>query len=175
MFFIVPAFLYCLLFTNLQPRFLIMIYQNTLDNNANFRNALCKFNLLHYGSLFAIYPLLLFTNFNWILYITMSCIVFPQIYSNGMNNTRPDLKSAYYSKYLFSRFIIIVIIKLSRLILNASLIISSSSNLTMSSDLSASFLYQLKYLPNYSVWPSRHPKTIWIQKSDAKIFVGASL
>jgi hypothetical protein len=108
MFYIVPAFLYCLMFTNLQPRFLMIIFQSTMDNNANFRMAICKFNLLHYGSLFAIYPLLLFTNLNWVFFIGMSCIVFPQIYANGFNNARPDISSPYYTKYLFSRFIIIV-------------------------------------------------------------------
>lgn len=108
MFFIVPAFLYCLMFTNLQPRFLMIIFQSTMDNDANFRMAICKFNLFHYGSLFAIYPLLLFTNFNWAFFIGMSCIIFPQIYANGFNNARPDISSPYYTKYLFSRFIIIV-------------------------------------------------------------------
>ena len=112
MFFIVPAFLYCLMFTNLQPRFLMIIYQSTLDNDANFRLSLCKFNVLHYGSLFAIYPLLIFTNFNWVFFIGMSCIVFPQIYANGFNNSRPDVSSPYYTKYLFSRFILIVNINL---------------------------------------------------------------
>ena len=108
MFYIVPAFIYCLLFTNLQPRLLLSIYQSQMDNNVDLRGALCKFNLFHYGSLFAIYPLFLLTNMNWVFYIMMSCIVFPQIYTNGLNNYRPDVSSMYYTKYLFSRFLLIV-------------------------------------------------------------------
>ena len=108
MFYIMPAFLYCLIFTNLQPRLLISIFQSTMENDMNIRQALCKFNLYHYTSLFAIYPLLLLTNFNWVLFILMSCIVFPQIYANGFNNTRPDVSSVYYTRYLFSRFLLIV-------------------------------------------------------------------
>ena len=108
LFYIIPAFLYCLLFTNLQPRFLMMIYQSSMDNDANFRAALCKFNIFHYGSLIATYPIIMYTNFNWVLFILMSCIIFPQIYVNGINNNRPDITSPYYTKYLFGRCILIV-------------------------------------------------------------------
>ena len=86
----------------------MMIYNSSMDNDANIRNAICKFNLYHYGSMLAIYPLLLLTNFNWVLFISMSCIVFPQLYANGFNNSRPDLGNVYYSKYLFSRFAVLV-------------------------------------------------------------------
>ena len=142
MLYIVPAFLYCLIFTNLQPRLLMTIFQSNMDNDADFRSALCQFNLYHYGSLFALYPILLFTNFNWVLFISMSCIIFPQIYSNGFNNTRPDISSVYYTRYLFSRFIIIVTIYWCRFISNAILEIFFSSNQITFSDsfVSASFL-----------------------------------
>ena len=108
MLFIIPAFLLCLLFTNLQPRLMIFIYQNFMDQNMNIRQVLCRFNLYHYGSLFSIYPLLLLTNFNWLLFIGMSCIVFPQIYTNAFINIRPNVMSTYYMKYLLTRFILIV-------------------------------------------------------------------
>ena len=108
MLFIIPAFMLCLLFTNLQPRFLIAIYQNIAQNNFNIRQILCRFNLMHYGSLFLIYPIIILTNFNWLFFIGLSCIIFPQIYTNGTINIRPDLSSAYYSQYLLSRFILIV-------------------------------------------------------------------
>ena len=120
MLFIIPAFLLCLLFTNLQPRFLMSIYQNMSDNNANIRQILCRFNLIHYGSLFLIYPIIIFSNFNWVFFIGLSCIIFPQIYVNGFINIRPDIKSAYYSKYLLSRFALIV----------TSIIFSSTSNVS---------------------------------------------
>ena len=119
MLFIIPAFLLCLLFTNLQPRLMVYIYQNFADNNFNVRQLLCRFNLFHYGSLFSIYPILLLTNFNWILFIGLSCIMFPQIYANALINIRPELSSPYYLKYLLSRFILIVFIQLSSFILNA--------------------------------------------------------
>lgn len=108
MLFIIPAFLLCLLFTNLQPRLMIFIYQNFMDQNMNLRQVLCRFNLYHYGSLFSIYPLLLVTNFNWLLFIGMSCIIFPQIYTNAFINIRPNVMSTYYMKYLLTRFILIV-------------------------------------------------------------------
>jgi len=148
MFFIVPAFLYCLMFTNLQPRFLMIIFQSNMDNDANFRMAICKFNLLHYGSLFAIYPLLIFTNFNWVFFIGISCIVFPQIYANGFNNARPDISSPYYTKYLFSRFIIIVSICLFSFISSASLEIYFCWSQILSLDLFVwrSFLFSMVFL-----------------------------
>lgn len=108
MLFIIPAFLLCLMFTNLQPRFLIAIYQNAAGNGLNIRQIICRFNLIHYGSLFMIYPIILLTNFNWVFFIAMSCIVFPQIYTNAFVNLRPEINSVYYTQYLFSRFVIIV-------------------------------------------------------------------
>lgn len=138
MFYIVPAFLFCLIFTNLQPRLLMCIFQSTMDNDANIRQALCKFNMYHYGSLFAIYPIILFTNFNWILFIGMSCIVFPQLYANGFNNIRPDPSSMYYTRYLFSRFILIVTFILHSSTWNASLEIFFSFSPILSYPVSAS-------------------------------------
>jgi hypothetical protein len=107
MLFIIQAFLFCLLFTNLQPRFMIYIFQQN-NNNANIREIICKFNLFHYGTLIMIYPILLFTNLNWMLYIGLSSILFPQIYTNGVNGHRPDLTSNYYIKYILSRYLLIV-------------------------------------------------------------------
>lgn len=124
MLFIIPAFLLCLLFTNLQPRLMIFIFQNFADNNLNIRRMLCRFNLLHYGSLFSIYPILLLTNFNWVLFIAMSCIMFPQIYTNGFINIRPDVTSPYYLKYILSRFLLIVPISSFRFTSSVTLITS---------------------------------------------------
>lgn len=110
MLFIMPAFLLCLLFTNLQPRFMILIYQQS--TNSGIREIICKFNLFHYGTLFLIYPLLVLTNFNAILFIGMSLIAIPQIYLNGINGNRPDLTSPFYTRYLLTRLLVIVIITL---------------------------------------------------------------
>ena len=87
MLFIMPAFLLCLLFTNLQPRLMILIYQQS--TNSDIREIICKFNLFHYGSLFLVYPLMLVTNLGWPLFLLMSCIYFPQIYTNGVAGFRP--------------------------------------------------------------------------------------
>jgi len=108
MLFVIPAFLLCLMFTNLQPRFLIAVYQDLAGNSLTIRQILCRFNLMHYGSLFLIYPLIKLTNFNWVFFIALSCIVFPQIYTNGFTNNRPEISSAYYLQYLLSRFLLIV-------------------------------------------------------------------
>ena len=113
----------CLLFTNLQPRFLLAIYQNLAANDLNIRQFLCRFNIIHYGSLFFLYPIIIISNFNSLFFIALSCIVFPQIYSNGVNNIRPKVLSAYYSQYLFSRFLIIVTFSPFSSILNAFLTI----------------------------------------------------
>jgi hypothetical protein len=123
MLFIMPAFLFCLLFTNLQPRFMILIYQQS--TNTGIRDIICKFNLFHYGTLFLIYPILIFTNINWILFIGMSMIYLPQIYTNGINGVRPEITSTYYTRYLLSRLLIIVLLDLLSSIFDASLIMSS--------------------------------------------------
>lgn len=123
MLFIMPAFLLCLLFTNLQPRFMILIYQQS--TNSGIREIICKFNLFHYGTLFLIYPLLVFTNFNAILFIGMSLIAIPQIYLNGINGIRPDLTSSFYTRYLLTRLLIIVIIPLFSFICDAGPTMSS--------------------------------------------------
>lgn len=138
MLFIVPAFILCLLFTNLEPRLLIYIFQDMSNNELNLRQQLCRFNLLHYGSILAIYPLLIFTNFNYILFIFMSCLFIPQIYTNALSSTRPNPLSHYYIKYLLSRFLLVVIIKTFRSIYVVTPTIS--------------FLYNpITYLPLYVV------------------------
>ena len=77
------------------------------------RQLLCKFNLIHYGSLIVTYPLLLLTNLNAWLFLGMSAIFLPQIYVNGLRGNRPLLASPYYIKYLLSRCLIIVLLLLA--------------------------------------------------------------
>lgn len=140
MLFIIPAFLLCLLFTNLQPRLMIFIFQSFTDNNVNIRRMLCRFNLFHYGSLFSIYPILMLTNLNWVLFIGMSCMLFPQIYANGFINIRPDIASPYYLKYILSRFFLIVLASIFSSISRPTPITSSAYSLITSSASSAYFL-----------------------------------
>lgn len=107
MLFIVPAFLLCLLFTSLQPRFMIVIYQQA-NEHQTIREIICKFNLIHYGSLFLIYPLLFVSNLGWGIFILSCIIYFPQMVINGQRGIRPDISSIYYTRYLPARFLMIV-------------------------------------------------------------------
>lgn len=102
-----PAFLLCLLFTNLELRILLMIFQARSDNTS-IREIICKFNIITYGGLILMYPLLVYTNLSWFFFVGISLIMFPQIYSNAMQGLRPNVGSAYYSKFLAFRFLLIV-------------------------------------------------------------------
>jgi hypothetical protein len=88
---------------------MLLVFQ-TLFNEANLRQIYCKFNLVTYGCLMFLYPILYIANFNWLFFIGISCILFPQIYTNGKTGIRPDLNSPYYLKFILVRFAIIVII-----------------------------------------------------------------
>ena len=107
--FIMPAFLLCLLFTNLELRLLLMIYQANSESNS-MREIICKFNFISYGGLMLVYPILVFSNFSTLFFIIISLIFLPQIYINGRNGIRPEFQSPYYSKFLLSRYLLIVII-----------------------------------------------------------------
>ena len=168
--FIIPAFMLCLLFTNLQPRLMITIYQHHAGDNLNIRQILCKFNLFHYGSLFSIYPIFLLTNFNWILFISMSCIIFPQIYLNAFLSSRPNLSSPYYTKYLLSRFLLIVKMPLLSSISKHSLIMSFLLNQTTFSHLFVRPSLPFRYIVFYPVRTPFSSKNIRIKKSASQVF-----
>lgn len=104
----IPAFLMCLVFTSLEPRLMILVYQSWAGHRTT-GTLICRFNLIHYGSLVLIYPIILLTNFQPILFFIMSSILFPQIYSNGITGTRPNPSSKYYRNFLLYRFLLIVI------------------------------------------------------------------
>lgn len=152
MLFIIPAFLLCLLFTNLQPRLLIYIFQDWSDNDLNLRQQLCRFNIFHYGSILSIYHILLLTNFNFVLFIGMSCIFFPQIYTNAFVNVRPDVTSHYYVKYLLSRFLIVVSQYLHSFICVVTPTISFPCSPITYSQASVSCLSPFKYHCIYISW-----------------------
>jgi hypothetical protein len=104
--FVLPAFMLCLLFTNLEPRLMLIIYER--NQVAGQERRCFNFNLLSYGSLMALYPILIFTNFNRIFFIGISCLFFPQIYLNALRGIRPDPCSSYHLKFLLTRFLIVV-------------------------------------------------------------------
>ena len=105
--FIMPAFILCLLFTNLELRLMLMIFQ-ARTGNGNMREVLCKFNLMTYGGLVLMYPLLIYTNLSIFFFIGLSLLFVPQIYTNGFQGHRPDISSPYYKKFLSVRFLLIV-------------------------------------------------------------------
>lgn len=105
--FIIPAFLLCLLFTNLEIRILFLIFQSRTDN-WNSREFLCKFNLTTYGGLVLIYPILIYCNLSAFFFIIISLIMVPQIYCNALMGKRPNIASVYYTRFLSFRFLLIV-------------------------------------------------------------------
>lgn len=105
--FILPSFMLCILFTNLELRWMLSIFQAN-NNGLDLRSIICRFNLISYGSFLLVYPILLFTNLNSWLFIGISLLFLPQIYVNALKGIRPDLNHPYYSKFLMFRFVIIV-------------------------------------------------------------------
>lgn len=105
--FILPAFMLCLLFTNLEPRLMLLIFERNQVPGGQ-TNQCFSFNVLSYGCILAIYPILILTNFNRLLFIALSCLLFPQIYLNAIRGKRPDPISTYHIKFILTRFLIIV-------------------------------------------------------------------
>lgn len=173
MLFIMPAFLLCLLFTNLQPRLMILIYQQS--TNSSIREIICKFNLFHYGTLFLIYPLLLATNLNFTLFLLMASIFFPQIYTNALTGTRPELSSPYYIRYLLVRMLIIVNPVTLRSISAHSPTTSSTSSPTIFLLLAAFSSLSFKYLPADEVWTAVCAEAIRLEEGDSAISARASV
>ena len=105
--FILPSFMLCILFTNLELRWMLSIFQSN-NNGLEMRSILCRFNFISYGSFLLVYPVLLFTNLNSWLFIGVSLLFLPQMYTNAQKGIRPDLNHPYYSHFLMVRFITIV-------------------------------------------------------------------
>ena len=101
----------CLLFTNIEPRLMLAIFER--NQIPNERGCCSMFNLISYGSMVLIYPLLILTNLNGYLFLGLSCMIFPQIYLNAVRGHRPEVASDYYTKFIFSRFLLIVRIALT--------------------------------------------------------------
>lgn len=99
--------MFCILFTNLELRWMLSIFQSN-NNGLEMRSILCRFNFVSYGSFLLVYPVLLFTNLNNWLFIGISLLFLPQIYTNAQKGIRPDLNHPYYIHFLMARFIIIV-------------------------------------------------------------------
>ena len=102
-----PAFFLCLLFTNLELRVLLMIFQARSEGRS-IREVVCKFNLITYGGLILMYPLMKFTNLSSFFFVAISLIIIPQIYCNAQRGQRPNISNAYYTKFLTFRFLLIV-------------------------------------------------------------------
>lgn len=137
MLFIIPAFLMCLIFTNLEPKLMMLVFEATADA-ADVRSLICRFNLIHYGSLLLVYPLIVLTNFNRLFFLLLSTLFLPQIYLNGVSGTRPDPASKYYRHFLLYRFLLVVTRLPSSSTSSASPTTSSASAQTSRSAWSAS-------------------------------------
>lgn len=59
------------------------------------------------------YPLLKITNLSSFFFLSISLLIFPQIFHNAQRGQRPNLSNPYYSKFLTFRFLLIVLIKLT--------------------------------------------------------------
>lgn len=105
----VPAFIFCILFSNVEPRLLIEIYRARFDAEIDIRRIMCQFNLITYAGILSIYPLLHFTNLNNYLFMGLSLMFLPQIYTNAINGKRPEPLSTFYSEFLLIRFLFVVI------------------------------------------------------------------
>lgn len=108
---------------------MILVFE-TMADPANVRSLICRFNLIHYGSLLLVYPIIVLTNFNRIFFLLLSIIFLPQIYLNGINGTRPNPASKYYRHFLLYRFVLVVILSLFSSTSSVFPIMSSASGRT---------------------------------------------
>lgn len=88
---------------------MILIFEAASVEARATQGMLCRFNMLHYGSLFLVYPIVLVANFRPIFFLLATCILFPQIYLNALTGTRPDPASRYYRHFLLYRFLLLVL------------------------------------------------------------------
>lgn len=88
---------------------MIVVYQ-ALTNQNDIRHVICKFNIITYGAIIIMYPLIIITNLGTPLFLIFSLIFLPQIYTNAIAGRRPNLNSTYYNEFLLYRFLIIVIL-----------------------------------------------------------------
>lgn len=94
--FIVPAFILCLLFTNLELRIMISVFQAN-SGHLDPRQVICKFNLISYGAILLMYPFMMYTNMGTSLFLIYSLLFMPQIYHNAVIGKRPNPNSSYYN------------------------------------------------------------------------------
>lgn len=74
---------------------MLEVYQkNNADENVH--RLLCQFNAIAYGCLLFTFPLLILTNVSSYVFVALSFIFVPQIYTNALNGIRPELTSRYY-------------------------------------------------------------------------------
>ena len=113
----IPAFIFCILFSNVEPRLLVEIYRARFDDTTNIRSIMCKFHLITYASVIVIYPILSFCNASNLLFVGLSLMFLPQIYTNAINGKRPQPFSTFYREFLLVRFLFVVLISFIQLYL----------------------------------------------------------
>lgn len=168
-----PAFLLCLLFTNLELRVLLMIFQARSDGRS-IREVVCKFNLITYGSLILLYPFMKITNLSSVFFIAISLIFFPQIYCNAKRGQRPNISSAYYTKFLTYRFLIIVQIFYIQLYLKCFPwnIFDLEPNYLLCFSCGALLAFQVKSHNILAIF-IMGTETVWTEESNAKVLTSS--
>lgn len=105
--FLIPAFLYCYVFGNLDFLILQSIYDEVYKSSSSLWEVV-KFHIPVLIALLLIYPFLYFTNLNVVFYLSLSLLSLPQIYTNAIAGIRPEF-NAYYLRHILSRHAFIVI------------------------------------------------------------------
>lgn len=89
---------------------MVIVFQSMSGEN-DIRQVICKFNLVSYGGIIAMYPLIVLTNMGTSLFLFFSLIFLPQIYTNAVTGKRPNPNSIYYNEFLLYRFLLILYLK----------------------------------------------------------------
>lgn len=75
---------------------MVIVFQAMSGEN-DIRQVICRFNLVSYGGIIAMYPLMVLTNMGTSLFLFFSLIFLPQIYTNAITGKRPNPNSIYYN------------------------------------------------------------------------------
>lgn len=88
---------------------MIIVFQAISGEN-DIRHVICRFNIISYGAILAMYPIIILTNAGTPLFLLFSVIYLPQIYTNAVTGRRPNPNSMYYNEFLLFRFMIVVLL-----------------------------------------------------------------
>lgn len=75
---------------------MIIVFQSLAGEN-DIRQVICRFNIVSYGGIILMYPLIVLTNLGTPLFLAFTLIFLPQIYNNAVIGKRPNPNSIYYN------------------------------------------------------------------------------